>query len=177
MLKKKILFTALLLSCGLLLVAAFNRPYRWWPINEMSEQAIIKPFQNNAFLPPAEGAVAVEDWEAAPDRMQFLSDDGGVVNPFAGDGNAVAAGEKLFATYCQACHGREMSDAPGNKSPVQEKGMPGPGLAIARVRNDAYLFSTISNGSAIMQRYSYHLTPDQRWQIVSYIRHLETKEQ
>ncbi|MCB1049128.1 MAG: cytochrome c [Acidobacteria bacterium] len=176
MTKKKMILSGLLVVLTASLVAAFNRPYRWWPINEMSEQPIIKPFNGNILASP-EGSVAVEDWDPAPDRMQFAAADNGVTNPFAGDAESVTQGEKLYNIYCISCHGKEMNDQPGYKTPVQEKGMPGLSIAAVSFRNDPYIFSTISHGSAIMQRYGFHLSPDERWHIVSYIRHLAEKTQ
>ena len=177
---KKILLAAALLLMGFVMVAAYNRPYRWWPINEMTEQPIIKPFNEGAFLPPAEGSVAVEDYEPAPDRMLYVVEDGGFTNPFAGQESSIQEGQKLYDIYCISCHGKEMSDQPGYKSPVQEKGpMPGTSVAILKMMNrkDGYIYGTLSHGSAIMQRYNYNLSPDERWHIVSYIRHLESKVQ
>ncbi len=171
---KILLFGALTLGVALM-IAGYSRPYRWWPINDMAEQVIIKPFNENAFLPVPEGAVAVEDWEPFPDRMTFLSSDNGVKNPFEGQENSWKKGQELYEIYCISCHGKEANAA--NRTPVMEKGMPGAALAAMAFRNDAYLYGTLTHGSAIMNRYSFHLSPEERWHLVSYIRHLETKNQ
>lgn len=175
MLNKRFLWVFGLTVAGLLMVAGNNRPYRWWPINDMTEQPIIKPFHENAMIAPPDGAIAVDQWEPAPDRLQFMTGQTDMVNPIEATPESVAEGKHLFEIYCISCHGREMNNAPEFQSPVQAKGMPG--LSIQTItaarRNDGYLYATLSNGSAIMQRYSFHLSPDERWHVINYMRDLQ----
>jgi PQQ-dependent dehydrogenase (methanol/ethanol family) len=85
-------------------------------------------------------------------------------NPMANNLDAVAAGRRLYAQTCQACHGGE------------GRGDRGPALTAATLPHgseDGDLFRNIRNGIAGsgMPAFSI-LTADQIWQLVSYIRSL-----
>jgi PQQ-dependent dehydrogenase (methanol/ethanol family) len=86
-------------------------------------------------------------------------------NPLA-DGNAVAAGQRLFDQACQTCHG------PGGR------GDSGPALntgSFTSGSTDAELFRTIQSGVAGSQMPSFRrLSDNELWQLVSYIRTLAT---
>jgi alcohol dehydrogenase (cytochrome c) len=83
-------------------------------------------------------------------------------NPFAGEGNAVAAGQRLFDQNCQSCHG------PGGR------GESGPALNTGSFgRGDAELFRTIQEGVAGSQMPPFRqLSDNQLWQLVTYLRSL-----
>ncbi len=93
----------------------------------------------------------------------FQGASGGGRNPFAGEGNAVAAGQRLFDQTCQSCHG------PGGR------GDSGPALNTGsfRRRSDADLFRTIQDGVAGSQMPPFRqLSDNQLWQLVTYLRSL-----
>ncbi|MCB1044156.1 MAG: cytochrome c [Acidobacteria bacterium] len=173
MVNKRFFWIAGLILATLLMVAGNSRPYRWWPINDMSEQPNIKPFHENSLREPAPGSIAVDQWDAVPQRALFMTGEADMVNPFEATPESVATGQKLFNIYCISCHGKEMRNDPGYQSPVQAKGMPGVNIEITRIRSDGYLFATLTHGSAIMKRYSYHLSPEERWHVINYIHHLQ----
>jgi len=88
------------------------------------------------------------------------------VNPYAGKPDAVAAGENLFRNNCARCHGE---DAGGKGSR--------PSLKSDRVKNatDGELAWLIKNGEAYKGMPSWGGLPEQRrWQIVAYLRSLNT---
>lgn len=86
-------------------------------------------------------------------------------NPFAGDPAAIAAGKRLYAQACQACHG---GDGAGSER--------GPSLASGVFKHgsrDGEIFLNIRGGIASTQMPPFsRLTVDQAWQLVSYIRSL-----
>lgn len=175
MLNRRLFWAMILLTAGVLLVAGNNRPYRWWPINDMTEQPIIKPFNENGLIAPPVGSVAVDQWDPVPQRANFMTGEQDMENPIEATEESVKQGQALFEIYCISCHGRQMQNTPEYQSPVQAKGMPGVNIQTitAARRNDGYIYSTLSHGSAIMQRYSFHLSPEERWHVVNYIRHLQ----
>lgn len=85
-------------------------------------------------------------------------------NPLAGD-SAVAAGKKLFARHCAACHG---STAQGGKK--------GPSLWVPEVQtaSPGMLFWVLSNGVVRRGMPDWSKLPEpQRWQLVSYLKSLK----
>ncbi|MCU1337172.1 MAG: hypothetical protein JWO19_2753 [Bryobacterales bacterium] len=85
-------------------------------------------------------------------------------NPYAGSGKAQRAGEKLFRRYCASCHGESAAGcnhAPSLRIPAVVQAPPG------------VLEWVIENGvlEAGMPSWS-KLPPQQRWQIVTYLKSL-----
>jgi mono/diheme cytochrome c family protein len=86
------------------------------------------------------------------------------VNPFAGQADAIAAGQILFQNNCAKCHGK---DAEGNRKR--------PNLRSERVANmtDGELAWLLKNGSLWKGMPSWVAIPEpQRWQIIAFLRSL-----
>ncbi len=175
MLNKRFLWCAGLALAAMVMVAGNNRPYRWWPINDMTEQQGIKPFHTDSLRAPAEGSVSVDQWDPVPPRADFMTGEKNMINPVEATEASIATGHELYDIYCISCHGRELRNDEGYQSPVQAKGMPGLNLTVVSIRNDGYIYTTLTHGSAIMQRYSFHLSPEERWHVINYIRHLQSQ--
>ena len=84
-------------------------------------------------------------------------------NPFAGQPDAVAAGRKLFATSCSACHG---ASGEGGRGPNLTTGR-----AIRRL-NDKGMFTTIRSGVPGTDMPPTNLPDDQTWRLVAFVRDL-----
>ena len=88
-------------------------------------------------------------------------------NPIRADA-PVDRGRALFETYCVPCHGQAMNGG-GTVSryfgPMQD-------LTSADVQQhgDGWFYATIANGTDRMPHYAFELTPDERWQIVHFLR-------
>jgi len=85
-------------------------------------------------------------------------------NPYAGQGDAIAAGHKLFSDHCAPCH---QSDALG-------KGKR-PSLRTAHIQNatDGQLFWLLRNGILAHGMPSWSMLPEpSRWQIIAYVKSL-----
>ena len=93
--------------------------------------------------------------------------DRGRVNPYADKPEAVSAGQNIFRSNCAKCHGE---DAQGKGSR--------PSLKSERVKNasDGELAWLLKNGNVFkgMPRWS-GLPEQQRWQIIMYLRSLDTQ--
>ena len=92
-------------------------------------------------------------------------------NPVKATSESVAAGKELFLIYCAVCHG---ADGKGG-GPVAPKFVPPPDLAhpsIQKGRSDGYMQHVIGTGGAVMPAHGEALTPQERWQIVNFLRSL-----
>ncbi|MFN0104196.1 MAG: PQQ-dependent dehydrogenase, methanol/ethanol family [Bryobacteraceae bacterium] len=84
-------------------------------------------------------------------------------NPFAGNPDAVAAGQKIYEQTCQACHGG--SGRGSERGPALTSGR------FTRGGLDGEIFLTIRNGVKGTQMPGFAaLKQEQVWQLVSYIR-------
>jgi mono/diheme cytochrome c family protein len=89
-------------------------------------------------------------------------------NPFASDSDAPAAGAKIFAEHCAACHGE---DAEGKTQGKHSR----PNLHADRIKQatPGELFWILTNGSKSNGMPSWSRLPDaQRWQLITYLKSL-----
>lgn len=92
----------------------------------------------------------------------------GRVNPLAGQTEAVAAGKLLFAENCAKCHGDDALGRHERPSLRSER--------IARA-TDGEIAWMLRNGNRWKGMPSWSALPEpQRWQIISYLRSLQTEK-
>lgn len=87
-------------------------------------------------------------------------------NPYAGDSSAVAAGRNLFKNNCAKCHG-ENAEGKAKR----------PSLKSSRIQTatDGELAWLIKNGESFKGMPGWGALPEpERWQIISYLRSLNT---
>jgi mono/diheme cytochrome c family protein len=89
----------------------------------------------------------------------------------AGDAQALAAGKKLFETYCAVCHGL---DAKG-KGTIKHPAIAPPDLTHPTYlgRADGFFFYRITFGTAVMPAYGHATDPVERWKIIRHLRTLQ----
>ena len=96
-----------------------------------------------------------------------------LVNPLKGNVDAVKKGEEIYKSMCLVCHGEK-----GKGNGAASVGLsPSPANFLSiDVRNetDGAIFWKMSEGNPPMAAYKTLLTETQRWQVVNYIRFLET---
>jgi mono/diheme cytochrome c family protein len=91
-----------------------------------------------------------------------------LVNPFHPTPQVLANGKMLYETYCAVCHGEQ-----GNgDGPIAAKIPPPTSYKADRVMGypPGRMFHVITMGSNKMPSYAVQLTPDERWQVILYIR-------
>ena len=100
-----------------------------------------------------------------------------IPNPVEPNEASIAAGEKLYATHCAACHGAKgagdgiqaakFTPRPSNLSDAQWKHGP----------SDGEIFTVIRNGipKTSMSPFSKKITERETWDVVNFIRSLATK--
>jgi mono/diheme cytochrome c family protein len=99
-----------------------------------------------------------------------------LANPRKGhEAEAIASAKKLFATNCATCHGDK-----GKGDGVASAGLnpkPANFLHPEIVKEtDGALFWKITNGKAPMPSWEKQLKPEQRWDLVCFIRSLQEKK-
>ncbi len=148
----------------LLLVLAVEALWAWPWSRDMIVQPIIRPLL--VMLRPAAGAVAVGS--EAP--MAVAAADSALHNPLAATPENLAAGKKLYSTFCYPCHGTggegDGSVAGGALAPAN--------LASPLIQHtsDGHIYGVMRNGLRAMVQYHEGLSPRERWLVVLHVRTL-----
>lgn len=92
------------------------------------------------------------------------------------DSASVAAGAKIFAKYCETCHGKSgHGDGPASK-PLNPKPRDFTNPKNFKSQNDEEVFSLITKGGAsrklspVMPAWGSTLKKNQIWQVIAYLR-------
>ncbi len=96
-------------------------------------------------------------------------------NPVAADPASIARGKVVYTKECESCHGpagkgdgpaaRELEKKPGDLSSPKMWD-----------QTDGALFWKLTEGRKPMPSYDKTLTPDQRWDVINYVRTLAPKK-
>ena len=92
-------------------------------------------------------------------------------NPVPASPASVARGGALFAIYCTPCHGA----AGKGDGLVAAKFVSPPDITssdLQKSRTDGYWHSYLSVGGAVMPAFGEALSPEERWDVVNYVRSL-----
>jgi mono/diheme cytochrome c family protein len=109
------------------------------------------------------------DWSAEWSVLNLATADK-VVNPLAGQ-PVSPVGDSLFHTYCAVCHGL----AGGGDAKVgMQLGAPSLLTDRAKGYTDGYLYSIIRYGRGVMPKYGDKVRGQKRWEIVNYVRQLQS---
>jgi mono/diheme cytochrome c family protein len=106
------------------------------------------------------------DWKAPPASANRP-------NPVAVNATTLAAGEKLYLSNCQTCHGASgKGDGPGGAA-LEKK----PADLTSRIKGepDGAIFWKITEGRSPMVSWKGSLSETQRWELVNYIKTLAGK--
>ncbi len=88
----------------------------------------------------------------------------------------VSNGKRLFTVNCTPCHGYQDEKGVTPSLVAQKQLMAGPDLGsdLYAARPDGLFYGTIHfGGMAVMPRVGYKLSPEETWDIVSYIRWMQ----
>ncbi len=96
-----------------------------------------------------------------------------LINPVPRTMEQMGRGQHLFEIYCLPCHGTTaVGDGPAT-GPDRFPAPPSLHTDQARAYTDGAIFHIITKGTAKMPNYADKLTPNERWQVVHYIRALQ----
>ncbi|HAD03409.1 MAG: menaquinol oxidoreductase [Desulfuromonadales bacterium GWC2_61_20] len=129
----------------------------WWMDEQPSSQAYDAP----VLTAPA-GSVPFS-------ATAMVAPPGELHNPLPPTEASRARGATLFAINCALCHGQ----IPGQPGPVGRKFAPPPpglGRALVQGRGDAAIFSAITVGFGRMPPFGDKLLPQERWDLVNFLR-------
>ncbi len=142
-----------------------------WPWStDMMNQPHIKPQEPPIREYPKDSVIAGGPWTKVKDRDAAE----GLKNPIPPTKESIRMGQALFRIYCFPCHG-ESGKGNGPVGKIFE--VPPADLTSDYVKEltDGWIWGTITFGSYVMPRYGYDTTPEERWHIVNYIRHVLQK--
>jgi len=95
-----------------------------------------------------------------------------IKNPLKGKADAIAAGKKIYGTYCNVCHGDK-----GKGNGIAAAGLnPKPAdhtSAKFQAQSDGAIYWKLTTGRAPMASYEKTLTVTQRWQVIDFMRTLK----
>jgi mono/diheme cytochrome c family protein len=159
---------------------------KWFP--QMKRQLAVQAFEDNAlfheayggqrqgFTPP-EGTVPVS-YAGVPDlRSLNMAGQDAVTNPVTPTLASLQRGQELFGRYCATCHGPAgegdgpVAGPPFGTGPFGLVLPIGGATSLARALTDGHIYSTISLGRGRMPNYS-RINPEDRWNVVNYVREL-----
>jgi mono/diheme cytochrome c family protein len=139
-----------------------------WPWSrDMMNQPSIKPQEGEMPAAP-QRSVPVGGY---PTRIKDRLHAWRLANPVAASTESIARGRQFYTIFCVPCHGDSgKGDGPvGNKFPVQPMDLTNE--FIQKQAFDNWIFTNITFGGRLMPSYRNDLTPEERWDLVNYIKH------
>lgn len=154
--------------------AAATWGYPW--DQDMVDQPSAKPQESEAPAEPP-GSVPVTGGETvpAPTTLTGMSDAkdaaAAIPNPVPATPESIARGQYFFEINCLVCHGATgLGDGPVGQKFV-EKAPVDLNDAYTQDQADGQIFFTLTRGRELMPFYRDALSPDERWDVINYIRH------
>jgi mono/diheme cytochrome c family protein len=142
---------------------------------DMVDQPSAKPQESEA--PAGPGSVPVTGGETvpAPTTLTGMSDakDAAVAirNPVPATPDSIERGKYFFEINCLVCHGEKgLGDGPVGEKFV-EKAPVDLNDAYTQDQADGQIFFTLTRGRELMPFYRDALSPEERWDVINYIRH------
>lgn len=155
------LFAGLLTSCY---------GYLWDVFPEMHYQQSYRLQEPPRRLPPADSVPVT-----GKARDYSFGDAAELANPLANTPAAIESGNQLFQTNCKHCHGAEgRGDGPAGLY-FEPTPQPMQGERVT-TRSDGEIYWILTNGSGNMPSFGNLLTPEERWELILFIRSLQAQE-
>ena len=163
------LFFLLLASCFLLLSPALSHALPW--SRDMFSQPSIKAQED--LPPPAPKGIVPTTGKMR--KIKDRNDSVSLQNPAEPTIRSIEHGRHIFNIYCVLCHGMEGK----GDGTVGKKFIPPTDLTSEYVqkKTDGEIFYTISYGGlAVMLSYGSVIPPEERWDLINYIKHVIGKK-
>ena len=112
----------------------------------------------------------------APAEQYWVApaDEAAKKNPVASNDSSIADGQKIYSKRCAACHGKTGN---GDGPDAADLGIDPAKFSDAAIKNesDGALFWKITVGKKPMPDYGRKLSPNERWNVVNYLRTLSRR--
>ncbi|MBW7874981.1 MAG: DUF3341 domain-containing protein [Candidatus Cloacimonetes bacterium] len=153
-------------------IMLYQAPWTWMDIQPKAKpQAEMAYLPSGlAMLPPVPGTVARNfmpyAYSSQPEKAgEMLS------NPYPKTSESLAKGKTLYNIHCSVCHGYQASGDGRLKGQFPNP----PSLHSEKSKNwnDGQFFHVITEGQNVMSGYAKHISVEDRWHIVNYIRALQ----
>jgi mono/diheme cytochrome c family protein len=169
-------------SAALLALAAVASLAGCEVLDPMITQQKVKPYRESDFWPdglsmrpPQPGTVARQD-ALAPEIATGRGPDGKALErlPVPVTRKLLERGRTRFDIHCAVCHGHL-----GDGVSLVARNMslrPPPSLLARAQQTDGWYFQVMSEGFGLMPSYASHLSPEDRWAVVAYLRALQLSQ-
>ena len=151
-------------------IAAWPAPAGCFPWSiDMYRGPEVQPFAESPRVTPAD-TIPVHGGEPPMTLEQATVQ---MHNPLQATPENLAKGKDQFNTYCAPCHGES---GQGN-GPVAHLMTKPPDNLIAGTSKDlpdGYIYGAIRDGILTMPSYAQEVPPEQRWQVVMYLRSMQS---
>ena len=98
-----------------------------------------------------------------------------IANPLTSTPVGIEAGNQLFQTNCKHCHGAEgLGDGPAGAY-FDPPPQPMQGERVTD-RSDGEIYWILANGSGNMPKFGHLLAPEERWELILFIRSLQQED-
>lgn len=128
--------------------------------------------QEPPYAPIPEGSVPTSGAEYVIAQAEMTD----LPNPVRLDETSIAEGHVVYAVNCAMCHGVAadgVSELTGQFTVAGVRAPPSLLTGVAAVVSDGYLYGVLTHGQANMPSFQKLLTPEERWQVINYLRSLQ----
>lgn len=153
--------------------AAATWGYPW--DKDMVDQPSAKPQESEAPAEPGSVPVTGGETVPAPTTLTGMSDAkdaaATIRNPVPATPASIERGKYFFEINCLVCHGATgLGDGPVGEK-FDEKAPVDLNDAYTQDQADGQIFFTLTRGRELMPFYRDALSPEERWDVINYIRH------
>ncbi len=156
----------------------YMTPFNWMMEQPRLDAQSVPVYFNDGFSmrQPVEGTVA-RGWMpyTITDADTALLSDAKYMNPVAPTEFNLNKGQRNFNVFCSPCHDYHGTGVSRLKAANKQEFPNPPSLHSAKVRgwSDARIFHVLTKGQNTMPSYALQITPEERWQIIHYVRTLQ----
>lgn len=142
-----------------------------WPWSrDLMNQPSIKPQEPPLFTYPKDSVPVGGPWTPVANRDAADH----MKNPVPATPKSIKMGHALFMIYCLPCHGRS-GKGTGPVGKVFEVQPADLTSDYVKGLSDGWIWGTITFGSYIMPHYGYDMRPNERWDVVNFVRNVLQK--